>query len=46
MSNAVLSRFFCFAVFLLRLFNFYLVYLFSAAIQDGEIKLYSTVNEK
>jgi len=44
MSNVALTGFgfACFAVFLSRLFNFRLLYLFtiSATIQDGELKLY------
>ena len=42
MSNVLLIRFVCFAEFLLRLFNFCLLYLFihsfPATILDGEIK--------
>jgi len=39
-SNVAPIRFVCFAVFLLRLFNFCLLYLFSATLRGGEIKLY------
>ena len=34
MSNVVLIRLVCFAVFLLRLFNFRLLHLFSATIYE------------
>ena len=40
MSVVALVRIVCFAVFLLRLFNFCLLYKFSATMHDGEIKLY------
>ena len=40
MSNVALIRFVCFAVFLLRFFNFCLLYSFSATIRDDEMKLY------
>ena len=40
-SHVLLVRFVC--IFLLRSFNFCLLYLFSATIQDGEIKLYAYI---
>ena len=40
MSVVALVRIVCFAVFLLRLFNFCSLYKFSATMQDGKIKLY------